>query len=118
MTHQLSANHFTLQSINFQSNPALNKDAKCSVLLIKANWCGHCRTFLPKFEKLSESFPNVNFLIVDEEQSRALLAYWNELVSPVFKANSFPTVVLYGKDGNPVRVVQRNKLKQILSTMI
>lgn len=118
MTINLSPNHFTLQSIDFNANPALNKKAKCSVLLIKANWCGFCTRFLPTFEKLSSKYSKVNFLIVEEQNNQALLNGWANLVNPAFKIEGYPTVVLYAQDGNPIKVINRDELEQEISTMI
>ena len=118
MTHQLTSNHFTLQSLDFNANPALNKNAKCSALLVKANWCGHCTRYLPEFEEMSKSYPKVNFLIVEHDKCKSLLAQWDKLVNPAFKVQGFPTVVIYDSNGHPNKVVERNNLKQELSTMI
>ena len=51
-----------------------------------ANWCGHCKTLKPQFEKLIESYKgNVQIKMVDAE------------THPVETINSYPTLRFYPK---------------------
>ncbi len=36
-----------------------------------AGWCGPCLMFKPKFKRISESFPQVSFFLVDGEKAPA-----------------------------------------------
>lgn len=94
---------FSLQSLNFARLGL--PPARGAVLLIKAAWCGHCKTYMPTFEQYSKQFPNYHFLILDADEAQSLLAQWSQLVYPVFTARGFPTVVLYDLNGVPLKAI-------------
>ena len=117
MIQYLGSKDFTLQSISF-SNKEIKKNAPCSVLLIKANWCGHCVRYFPEFKALSEKYKKINFLVVEKEDNEQLLEHWSNLVNPLFIIQGYPTVVLYDSNGHPMKVVERQNLEQILQTIM
>lgn len=110
MIIELSDSDFILQSLNL-SSPKISKK-KCSVLLIKAEWCGFCSRFMPEYKELSKQYSNVNFFIIDSDKSQQLLQYWSNLANPVFEANKFPTVILYDANGNPMKEIDRTQIEQ------
>ena len=42
-------------------------DAKLSIVLFHATWCGHCKTLKPIFEAMAPKHPDVDFKLVENE---------------------------------------------------
>lgn len=57
-----------------------------------AKWCGPCKKFAPKYEKLSETYKDIRFLKVDIEN--------NEDLAEKYDIRSLPTFLFFvsGKD--------------------
>lgn len=62
------------------------QDNDMVVLDFWAAWCGPCQNFIPIFEKVSESYPDVVFGKVDTENTQKLPQY--------FAIRSIPTVII------------------------
>lgn len=101
MVQKVNANDFLLQNIDTSISPRSGG----YILLIKAAWCGHCVRYLPIFEELSKQHPDRQFLVLETTENMYIIKQWSNLLFPVYKVNSFPTVVIFGKDGLPTRVV-------------
>lgn len=114
---EVSGSNFDLQSLDL-STPEIRANAKCSILLVKANWCGHCNAFFPKFEKISAKYKKVNFLFLEEEDNQTVLTQWENLQKPAFTVKFFPTVVMYDSNGDPIDVIERENLEQEIQKYI
>lgn len=79
-------------------------------VLFKAEWCGHCKEFLPVFEQIIVKLHDydISFLIIDEndkdEYNKFLI---NDLIIPVSKnvknydpltISGYPTIALFESD--------------------
>ena len=66
-------------------------NSKLTLILFKADWCGHCKTFKPTWEKISELYnKKFNFVTYDaDNQTKKFEEY---------KVNVFPTILV--KNGN------------------
>jgi thiol-disulfide isomerase/thioredoxin len=79
------------------------------VCLIWASWCGHCKTFLPEYQKLANEFkssPSVMFCCIQQDgakKSEKILGQRLKDIYPQFRG--FPTVV-YFKGGKLAGVLQ------------
>ncbi len=114
MITTLTAKNFILQDIDTHSIGA-GDPTKKTILLIKAQWCGHCNRFLSTFDHYSETMPQYNFSILEETKDNALLNCWKQLINPAFEVQGYPTLVLYDRDGTPIKVIQnRNNLENEL----
>nr|QFG74681.1 MAG: thioredoxin [Megaviridae environmental sample] len=72
------------------SNQDISKD-KMNILLFKAEWCGHCKNFLPTWNALTKEFESkYNFITYDYNN--------NEDEMRKYEINSFPTIVLEKND--------------------
>jgi protein disulfide-isomerase-like protein len=69
----------------------LPDNTKITLILFKADWCGHCKTFKPTWDKISEIYnKKFNFVTYDaDKQTDKFKEY---------KVNAFPTVLV--KNGN------------------
>ena len=105
---------FILQNIDKQ-DPRILSNKRGYVLLIKANWCGHCISYFPKFEEFAKNLSDHQFLVLESTDNPDVLKYWSQLISPVFVSNSYPTVVRYDDEGEPLAIIKnRFKLKDEL----
>lgn len=72
----------------------LNKSSKPMITMYTATWCGPCKATKPRFKKLAESTPSVNFCIVDVDKT-ALKSITSGIKGiPTFK---------FTRQGKPVR---------------
>ena len=57
-----------------------------TLVLIKADWCGHCKAFKSTWEQLPANIPNVNFKILDSESNPDEIKKYN--------IKGYPTIIL------------------------
>ncbi len=112
MIQNLNSTDFILQNLD-PSSPRVKavRSNKGYVLLIKADWCGHCRRYLPIFRDQSIKRRDYTFLILDHDKNETLLRQWANLESPAFEANSFPTIIIYDASGMPLRKFEEDRTK-------
>ena len=62
------------------------------IVLIKADWCGYCKEFIPEFIKLKNKMKNekINFHIIDANDVK------NYSILP--KIKKYPTILFYNKN--------------------
>jgi thiol-disulfide isomerase/thioredoxin len=76
---------------NMRGGSAIN--SKVTVILFKADWCGHCKHFKPTWEKISETYnKKFNFVVYDADNQREKFEE--------YKVDAFPTVLV--KNGSNV----------------
>lgn len=113
MIQFVTAQDFILQSLD-PNSPKIESNCK-KILLVKANWCGHCRSYMPQFEEFSQKYPDAQFLVLESDDNQRLLESWQHLANPAFPVNGFPTVVFYDENGRPVQIIHdRFKLHSYL----
>lgn len=71
-------------------------------LMIHAEWCGHCKSFMPVFEKVAEHFKDNKHLIFGTVNGPE-----NEVKG--VSANSYPTVVFVQKGDVKPKVIYYNQ---------
>lgn len=81
------------------------------LMLFKADWCGHCKTFLPTWEKISNSSNlNVNFKTFDSEKNKKEMEQYS--------IQGFPTIMY--KVGNKLIEYNgsrdENSIKEFISS--
>ncbi|KAJ2450048.1 hypothetical protein EV183_004544 [Coemansia sp. RSA 2336] len=59
--------------------------SKYAVVDFTATWCGPCKLMKPKFNKLSETYTNVQFVMVDVDEFSEVAAHYNVSAMPTFK---------------------------------
>lgn len=65
--------------------PKENFEAKPKIVLCKANWCGHCKKFMPVWEEVSEELKDeADFVVYDSEEDKEKLTEYG--------VKGFPTV--------------------------
>lgn len=73
------------------------------MLLIRADWCGHCKKFYPTFKDISNQLKK-DFVCADLEQSNIS----NEL-SAALKFQYFPTIKFFDQYGKIIGTYPDNK---------
>lgn len=48
-----------------------------TLILIKADWCGHCKAFKPIWEQLPSHLDNINFKLLDSENNKDIIQKYN-----------------------------------------
>lgn len=72
---------------NFQSGGKSKKE----VILFKADWCSHCKTFLPLWKSLQKKYKNkYNFITYDSDANKNMIEK--------YKINGFPTLYINNKE--------------------
>lgn len=69
-------------------------DNGTNVVMFSATWCGACKRQHPKLEELSEALPEVNFFLIDVDESKDL--------STKYKIEYLPTTLVF-KDGKVIK---------------
>jgi thiol-disulfide isomerase/thioredoxin len=85
---------------NFENNKINLK--KPGLLLVRADWCGHCKRYMPTYEKLAKMFPqDGDFLIVHIESEEVKKPNASKVLENFVEY--FPTMLFFDKDGNIVQ---------------
>ena len=63
-----------------------NLQEKPTLVLFKAEWCGHCRNFKPTWEAMKNSLTNVEFKTYDADK--------DEVEMSKYGVEGFPTIIL------------------------
>lgn len=72
------------------------KSGRTIIVLVYANWCGHCHTFKPIFDKAANSG---NTQVAAAVESEALSSINQSLPKPI-NVEGYPTVIAIGDKGN------------------
>lgn len=106
---QVETTDFILQSLNTIGTKLQPKSMY--ILMVKSYQCSWCIKYMPTYEQYATKYPNVGFLLLEASTSGQLLQQWKDLDSPAFEVQGYPTLIMYGADGNPSHVVaDRNNL--------
>ena len=110
----LTTNDFKIQSGNVFINP--NKIGRVpGMLLVFANWCGHCKHFIPIFNDISKSLGS-SFVCASIESEE--LKSDGEKLSIALKVQGFPTIKFFDQNGKIIGNYDDNRDKgTILNTI-
>lgn len=72
-----------------------------------ASWCPHCQAMMPRYEKVSTEFPDIQCTRVEIEQ--------HPDIARVFEVESFPTFVFIGTDGKMEKWVGELQTEELAS---
>ena len=87
-------------SNNIESN-------KKNIILIKAEWCGHCQHFKGTWNKLQEKYKNdYNFVTYDADNDKHMIDKYN--------VNGFPTLLIKNKNDEHVQYEGDRTVKSII----
>jgi len=82
--------------LGFQNQITVNQD---TLIIVKANWCGHCKRAMPDFEQLVSASPitkadgsSVTVRMLDSDADAAEVKNLN--------VKGFPTILYQSKDGS------------------
>ncbi len=72
---------------------------KPGLLLVHANWCGHCTRYFPKYKQLAKLFPeDGDFLITHIESEELNKKNVKQCLGEFVQG--FPTLLFFDKNGN------------------
>mgnify|MGYP003387377314 CR=1 FL=1 len=72
----------------------LKNYTKNSIILFYADWCGHCKDFIPQYVKMPNQIRKVNFAAVDGNLER------NKSVLQKYNIEGFPTMLHFNSNGS------------------
>lgn len=104
MIHKVSESDFVLQTLSRSIVGEYRSDHY--LLLVKANWCPHCVSYIPTYETISAQNPRITCLVLESTENETMMKRWSDLVHPAFEVNGFPTLVLYDDKGAPVKIIK------------
>jgi thiol-disulfide isomerase/thioredoxin len=101
---------------DFQNDKPYNLNSKkCAFVLFYADWCGHCQSFKPEYQKFARKAVFIDVFLVNVDTNKQLLSNIEQSNSP-FKISGFPTIWMY-KHGNLVGEYSGNRtVKDLLQT--
>jgi len=75
--------------LNLKNNMVGGKPKKYTISLYKANWCGHCKTFLPTWNKVQQDVTNnnVKFETIEYEDNKEYVKNKKVLRFPTIHIN-------------------------------
>lgn len=89
------------------------------IIKFSSEWCGPCKVMAPIFKKISkmDEFKDIEFIAYDIEEDEKGV----ELVEE-FHIRNVPTIVIVGKNGEPIRkiigLVQEQELINIIKDTV
>lgn len=107
MIQYVTARNFILQNIDTSTVVSIpsNQIHGGYVLLIKADWCPHCVSYVSVFKELSERNQHVRFLILETTKNEHMMKQWGMLINPAFKVDGYPTLIRYDVNGVPSSII-------------
>lgn len=91
----------------------LMNGGKAGMLLVKADYCGYCKNFIPMYKQLSNQFSNLHFLYLDKEYIDNY-----EVKKAIGEVSQFPTILLFNKDGKFIKKFTKERTLDNLSNFI
>ena len=89
-----------MYSTLFKNNRIVNIDnnnlknfTKNSVMLFYAEWCGHCKNYIPEYTKLPYKINKINFTAVDGDLKS------NRNILQKYNIEGFPTMLYFNNKG-------------------
>jgi protein disulfide-isomerase-like protein len=79
---------------------------KPSLVLFKADWCGHCNNFKPVWNNLKTNYKNINYQEFDADKDKQVMK--------TFKISGYPTL-MFKKGGKMIEYKGMRDKESILS---
>jgi thiol-disulfide isomerase/thioredoxin len=91
------------------------KSGRTIIVLVYANWCGHCHTFKPRFDKAANSG---NSQVAASIESEALPGINAQLPKPI-SVDGYPSLIVVGDKGNQVAPMNtpQGEEKEVVSVL-
>ena len=138
-SNQVSLSIKTFKTLkDLDENPVQLAQNQITILNFWATWCTPCRAEMPEIEAFNKEFPHVNFVTVNniasekkglegvkeflatKEYSFTVVADVGNVLTHQFKISSFPTTLVFDKEGHlidkHVGVISKGVLESFLVT--
>lgn len=92
-----------------------------TIMLVYADWCGHCHHFMPHFDKAAN---NSNRSIQAVKVNETMMPAVNEAIkgknhnAKSINVNGYPSVMLVGKDGNEISQIEPVKDTSVMTKVM
>ena len=96
---------------NMESISQLGGSNAKNIFLFKAEWCGHCKSFFPTWQKLENEYKNnkkINFVTFDSEK--------NKVEEIMYNVKGYPSILI--QTGNGTKEYQGNRSEESLRDFI
>ena len=89
----------TIEVIDVNQYKSIVKSNKPSIVLNFADWCGHCHTMKPIFQKVSNKMKNVKFYEIDAHKNSTKLEKVKINGKNISSfVNGYPTLLLFNRE--------------------
>lgn len=108
MVHDMDEKLFRAKIFDYEKGddaPLLIKEP--TIIEFWVTWCPHCQAMIPRYEKVSEMFPQVTCYRIEMEQHPEL--------AKLFGVDSFPTFIFMSPDGKMEKWVGEVPVEELAS---
>lgn len=110
ITANLTIKDFTIK----QDGVYLKTNGNPGALLVHANWCGHCQTFIPSYQSINTKLnsKSIRFpcLAIDDEE----LQKDGGRLAKELQIDGYPTIFYFNQDGKIIGKYEDSRDEQVM----
>ena len=70
------------------------------MMMIYAEWCGHCKTTRPEFQKAADNMKDVFFCVVHSDSKRPSVEALMRKMDTIYPVKGYPTILMITRGGS------------------